>query len=168
MRLALIARSRGDIAGANAALSLVILTKDMPNRSAIVSALILKGQLLEAAGDSSGAREQYKAALREPGFAKDPYAMLSVANVDFAEIFTLRPTDDGVSEAREAALRRAFDEYKEVLKSHPSNVYAANGLGSVLAEQGRLEHAREVFTLVREASSQECASYFARLPFANC
>lgn len=157
VRLALIARARGDLPAASAALAVVVATKDAPNRSAVVSALILQGQLLEAAGDASGAREKYKAALREPNFAKDPYAMLSVANVDFAEVFALRPTDERAGEAREAALRRAFDEYKEVLKSHPANVYAANGLGAVLAEQGRLDHAREVFSLVREASSQECA-----------
>ena len=163
VRLALLARTRGDVAAASAHLAdVVAAAADAPSRSAVVSALVLQGQLKEASGDRAGAREKYKAALREPGFAKDPYAALSVANTDFAEIFALDEAADaavaggGATSAREEVLRRAFEAYKDVLKASPANVFAANGLGAVLAEQGRLDHARDVFALVREASGQEC------------
>lgn len=39
--------------------------------------------------------------------------------------------------------------YKRVLKEQPSNMYAAHGLGCVLAELGHLEEAKEVFSRVQ-------------------
>ena len=44
---------------------------------------------------------------------------------------------------------QAIDQYIGVLKSDHSNVYAANGLGAVLAELGRLEEAKAIFNEVR-------------------
>lgn len=58
---------------------------------------------------------------------------------------------------REASLRKAFDGYKDVLKRNPHNIYAGNGLGMVLAEQGRLEAAAAVFKTVREAAGAAAA-----------
>lgn len=192
IRLALIARSRGDFstvhkhlqeviakgsAAANSVGGATSATVSSAAASAVVTALVLQGNLAERDGQRSLAREKYLAALKEPGFAEDPYALLSIANMDFQEIYRLRPEDAAVTKdekyrsgkhhsasenTRDTILRKAFDEYKSVLKRYPTNVYAANGLGSVLAEQGRLEHAKEVFGLVREAA-QECSPVYLNL-----
>jgi hypothetical protein len=44
---------------------------------------------------------------------------------------------------------QALDYYLMVLKSEPNNVYAANGLGAVLAEMGQLEEAKNIFNEVQ-------------------
>ena len=49
------------------------------------------------------------------------------------------PTHRAPCSDREAILRECFQAYSDALKRDPSNVHAANGLGAVLAEQGRLE-----------------------------
>jgi tetratricopeptide (TPR) repeat protein len=117
-------------------------------RSAIVTALLSLGRIAEARGDRASARGRYARALTQAGFEKDPFASIALANLDFSKLYDLPPSSD----AREGVLRDAFDRFKEVMKRHPANAYAANGLGCVLAEQGRLEHSREVFAKVREAA----------------
>ena len=44
---------------------------------------------------------------------------------------------------------RALAFYKDVLRSDPRNLYAANGIGAVLAHKGCLREARDVFAQVR-------------------
>lgn len=53
----------------------------------------------------------------------------------------------------ERALGRAGDAYRRVLEKNESNIYAANGMGAVLAENGHLTTAREIFTAVLLALS---------------
>lgn len=73
----------------------------------------------------------------------EAYAMLSLGNIYFANIH--------VSPKRYAKhLQYASDYYKRILTKDPSNAYAANGLGTVLAEKGELFKAKEVFNRVRE------------------
>ena len=73
----------------------------------------------------------------------EAYAMLSLGNIYFANIH--------VSPKRYAKhLQYASDYYKRILSKDPSNAYAANGLGTVLAEKGELFKAKEVFNRVRE------------------
>jgi hypothetical protein len=44
------------------------------------------------------------------------------------------------------ALTRAADAFRRVLEKNESDIYAANGIGAVLAERGHLTTAREIFT----------------------
>ena len=53
----------------------------------------------------------------------------------------------------QAQLDKATEMYRSVLQHEPNNVYAANGLGTVCVEKGRLQEAREIFTVVREAAA---------------
>lgn len=136
---------------------------------AVVTALILLGQLAERQFEKALARELYEKAVAEAGASSDPYALLSIANLDFQDLYlipSVTPAQAGDALAiakesrekeaqraqRDEVLRKAFDSYKAVLKRWPSNAYAAVGLGNVEAEQGKLEHAREVFLLIREAA----------------
>lgn len=43
--------------------------------------------------------------------------------------------------------------FTQALKREPTNIYAANGLAIVMAENGHLDFARDLFQRVREATS---------------
>jgi RNA polymerase-associated protein CTR9 len=43
-----------------------------------------------------------------------------------------------------------------VLKNDPRNIWAANGIGAVLAHKGCIQEARDIFAQVRSASHHEC------------
>ena len=55
---------------------------------------------------------------------------------------------------------------RKVLIDQPSNLYAANGLGVVCVAKGRLHEARQIFTQVRESSS-DCAAASMNLAQVN-
>lgn len=44
--------------------------------------------------------------------------------------------------------------YKQVLKIDSKNIWAANGVGAVLAHKGLLNEARDIFAQVREATAE--------------
>lgn len=46
--------------------------------------------------------------------------------------------------------------YKQVLKIDPKNIWAANGIGAVLAHKGAVNEARDIFAQVREATADFC------------
>ncbi|VVD02268.1 unnamed protein product [Leptidea sinapis] len=48
---------------------------------------------------------------------------------------------------------RALAMYKQVLKNDPKNIWAANGIGCVLAHKGCINEARDIFAQVREATA---------------
>jgi RNA polymerase-associated protein CTR9 len=49
-------------------------------------------------------------------------------------------------------LQYASDYYRRILEKDPLNAYAANGIGTVLAERGEIFKAKEIFNRVREVS----------------
>lgn len=51
---------------------------------------------------------------------------------------------------------RALSRYKQVLKIDPKNIWAANGIGAVLAHKGAVNEARDIFAQVREATADFC------------
>lgn len=72
----------------------------------------------------------------------EAYAMLSLGNIYFANIH--------VPKRYSKHIQYASDYYKRILSKDSSNAYAANGLGTVLAEKGELFKAKDVFNRVRE------------------
>jgi RNA polymerase-associated protein CTR9 len=125
------------------------------------NALTVLARWHEEEGDLDGAKAKYNNVIgaRAPkdkasGAGRfEHYAELAKANIYFGELYRdprLRPGGKSVSK-RDAVMKRAFDGYKSVLKVVPGNVYAANGMGMILAEQGRVDEAREVFRAAREA-----------------
>jgi tetratricopeptide (TPR) repeat protein len=116
--------------------------------SASATSLCLLGRVRELQGDVPGAKHAYSAAMELPGFAGDPYPSLATANLAFRDVYSV---EEG---AREPILRACFDAFKDVLKRFPHSLYAANGLGMILAEQGRLEAAQDVFAHAREANPE--------------
>ena len=51
---------------------------------------------------------------------------------------------------------RALTMYKSVLRNDPKNIWASNGIGSVLAHKGYITEARDIFAQVREATADFC------------
>jgi RNA polymerase-associated protein CTR9 len=60
-------------------------------------------------------------------------------------------------------LQYAADFYKGILGKDPANAYAANGIGTVLAEKGEIFKAKEVFNRVREVSDDTIADALLNL-----
>ena len=56
------------------------------------------------------------------------------------------PTRDKEKEKRNQ--ERALQLYKTVLKNDPRNIWAANGVGCVLAHKGYISEARDIFSSV--------------------
>jgi RNA polymerase-associated protein CTR9 len=84
----------------------------------------------------------------------DPYATLSIANIMYYNTF--KEKDKGRSsmdEKTRARIKEHLDQalayYTKVLQTHPDNIYAANGVGAILAEQGKVDQAKEVFVTVQ-------------------
>jgi RNA polymerase-associated protein CTR9 len=75
----------------------------------------------------------------------DPYALLSLGNIYYMARAEKK-------ERKERNIKHAAESYWKVLHSDSSNVYAANGLGVILAAEGRLGAAGEIFTRVREGT----------------
>lgn len=74
----------------------------------------------------------------------EAYSMLSLGNIYFNNLKTPK---------RYAKhLQYAADFYKRILNKDKANAYAANGLGTVLAEKADLIKAKETFSRVREVS----------------
>lgn len=46
--------------------------------------------------------------------------------------------------------------YKQVMRNDPKNIWAANGIGAVLAHKGCINEARDIFAQVREATADFC------------
>ncbi|KAA0157558.1 hypothetical protein FNF29_00134 [Cafeteria roenbergensis] len=128
------------------------------------NALAALGRQMEEEGDFGDARARFSSVIgsraprQAPGSKAqagraEPYSELAKANIYFGEIYRdPRASHTAKSPARrDAAMKRAFEGYKSVLKLVPGNVYAANGLGMILAEQGRVEQARTAFRAAREA-----------------
>lgn len=160
LRLGILAQDRGDLAAAAAnfaataetAKSAASSTGDKGAQqqalSASATSFCLLGRVRELQGDAPGAKHAYSAAMDLPGFAGDPYPSLATANLAFRDVYSV---EEG---AREPILRACFDAFKDVLKRFPHSLYAANGLGMILAEQGRLEAAQDVFAHAREANPE--------------
>jgi RNA polymerase-associated protein CTR9 len=80
----------------------------------------------------------------------DAYSQLSLGNIYFANLKT-------VPERYAKHLQYAADFYKRILAKDKANAYAANGIGTVLAERGELFKAKEAFNRVREVSGDTIA-----------
>lgn len=50
----------------------------------------------------------------------------------------------------------AIDLFNQVLRNDPKNIWAANGIGAVLAHKGCVNEARDIFAQVREATAEFC------------
>ena len=79
----------------------------------------------------------------------EAYAMLSLGNIYFANL--------KLPGRYSKHIQYSADYYKRILQKDTANAYAANGLGTVMAEKAELFKAKEVFNRVREVSGDTIA-----------
>lgn len=80
---------------------------------------------------------------------QDTYALVSLGNIWLHTLY--QSIRDKEKEKRHE--QRALQMYKQVLKIDPCNIWAANGVGCVLAHKNLLNEARDIFAQVREATA---------------
>lgn len=81
---------------------------------------------------------------------QDTYSLLALGNIWLHTLYqSIRDKD---KEKRHE--QRALQMYKQVLKIDPRNIWAANGVGCVLAHKNLLNEARDIFAQVREATAE--------------
>jgi len=83
---------------------------------------------------------------------QDPYSLIALGNVWLQTLHV--PTKDKEKLARNQD--RALAMYKQVLRHDPRNIWAANGVGAVMAHKGYISESRDIFAQVREATADFC------------
>ena len=145
LRLACIARDCGSLKECSSWLK--IACKVAPGNPEV---LTLVGNLHLSLCDWAPAQSVFDQLLTQKVPNVDAYSQLSLGNIYFANLKT-------VPEKYAKHLQYAADFYKRILAKDKANAYAANGIGTVLAERGELFKAKEAFNRVREVSGDTLA-----------
>ncbi len=96
----------------------------------------------------AGHRDQAQKVFEPLNKEGDPYAMVALGNLYFMNSITVPDKAHHIVHAR--------TYHTKVLKREPKNLYAAHGLGLVLAEEfGKVDDARAVLQAVRERSGDK-------------
>lgn len=165
LRLAAIAQRTGDAGGVKLWAGRAL--EQGGAAAADARALLARGHL--QAGDYNAAREEIRALeALAPG---DGYAATLLGALYLATApHDLRKA--GNPEMARAQLAKARAQFRAALTRDPANVYAINGLGAVLAEEGRLDGARDVLLTCQEAVSasqaRARAAAWSRRPHPRC
>ncbi|XP_018323793.1 RNA polymerase-associated protein CTR9 homolog [Agrilus planipennis] len=112
----------------------------------------LLGNLHLAKNEWGPGQKKYERVLKNPATSQDSYALIALGNVWLQTLH--QPTKDKEREKRHQ--ERALSMYKQVMKIDPKNIWAANGIGAVLAHKGAVNEARDIFAQVREATADFC------------
>lgn len=114
-------------------------TKDNPDAWSLIGNLHLAKQ------EWGPGQKKFERILKQPATANDTYSLVALGNVWLQTLHT--PNRDKQKEKRHQD--RAIAMFKQVLRTDPRNIYAANGIGCVLAHKGYFREARDVFSQVR-------------------
>lgn len=95
-------------------------------------------------------QKKFERILKSESTQNDSYSMLALGNVWLQTLH--HPTRDKDKEKRHQD--RALAMFKQVLRNDPKNIFAANGIGAVLAHKGYIREARDIFAQVREATAE--------------
>ncbi|KAJ1355322.1 hypothetical protein KIN20_012666 [Parelaphostrongylus tenuis] len=85
---------------------------------------------------------------------EDAYSWVSLGNVWMEMLFNLGRKKADVPGQETKYMDRALQMFGKALKIEPKNIWAANGIGCVLASKSLWQDARDIFTQVREATSE--------------
>jgi RNA polymerase-associated protein CTR9 len=151
LRLACIAVDCGSLT--ECAQWLKIAAASAPGNSEV---LTLIGNLHLSLCDWKPAQKIFDGLMAQKIASVEAYSALSMGNIYFENL--------SVSEERYAKhLQYASDYYKRILGKDPLNAYAANGIGTVLAEKAEIFKAKEIFNRVREVSEDSIADALLNL-----
>lgn len=139
LRLGCMQRDRGDDAGA-----LKHFDKALEIDPTCAEACLLQGNIFLRKREWVFAQKKFEKVMGMPNLKNDPYAFLSMGNIFMSNL--------GEKNRYTKNMSLSEGYYKKILQNHPSNIYAANGLGIMIAEKGNFELAKQIFSQVREAS----------------
>lgn len=139
LRLGCILRDRGD---EDAALKKFELALEVDPNCA--DACILQANIHLGRRAWSLAQKQFERVMGMPNQKNDAYALLSMGNIFMNNL------GEKLRYAKNMTLSEGY--YKKTMQLQPRNIYAANGLGIMMAEKGNFELAKLIFSQVREAS----------------
>ncbi|KFQ16152.1 RNA polymerase-associated protein CTR9, partial [Leptosomus discolor] len=144
LRLGAMARDKGNFYEASDWFKEALqINQDHPDAWSLIGNLHLAKQ------EWGPGQKKFERILKQPSTQNDTYSMLALGNVWLQTLH--QPTRDREKEKRHQD--RALAIYKQVLRNDPKNLYAANGIGAVLAHKGYFREARDVFAQVREATA---------------
>ncbi|VDM34900.1 unnamed protein product [Hydatigera taeniaeformis] len=164
MRLGCIARDRGQLRDASLWFREVLeVNPDQPD------AWSLLGQLHLSRGEVEAAQRKFERIIRQPKYRADAYCRITLGNVWLRSLHhhhyhnrynanANQTQQQQQQQGRDKDRRRRHEEralscYKAVLSADPRNIWAAHGIGCVLAHKGFINEARDVFAQVREATA---------------
>ncbi|KAK2869565.1 hypothetical protein Q7C36_001436 [Tachysurus vachellii] len=144
LRLGAMARDKGNFYEASDWFKEALqINQDHPDAWSLIGNLHLAKQ------EWGPGQKKFERILKQPSTQNDTYSMLALGNVWLQTLH--QPTRDREKEKRHQD--RALAIYKQVLRNDSKNLYAANGIGAVLAHKGYYREARDVFAQVREATA---------------
>ena len=114
------------------------MLKDNPDAWSLIGNLHLAKQ------EWGPGQKKFERILKQPATTNDTYSLVALGNVWLQTLHT--PNRDKQKEKRHQD--RAIAMFKQVLRTDPRNIYAANGIGCVLAHKGYFREARDVFSQV--------------------
>ena len=172
LRRAATRASRGDFAAA-----MELAKRALETRPDDVDAMACVGHLLMREGKWAEAQAQFKALRETPkklsaqaaalaaAAGKDPnavthqhdeYAMVSLANAAYYRAVKTQNSskfksgDQASRQMEKEHLEHAQTMYTKALQKSGSNLFAANGLGILLADKGKIDEAKTTFQLIAE------------------
>ena len=83
-------------------------------------------------------QKKFERILKQPATNNDAYSHIALGNVWLQTLH--QPTKD--KEKEKKYQERALSAYKQVIRNDPKNIWAANGIGAVLAHKGYISDAR--------------------------
>lgn len=97
-------------------------------------------------------QKNFENILKNPSTSQDAYSLIALGNFWLQTLHV--PSKDKEKEKKHQ--EKALAIYKQVLRNDPKNIWATNGIGSVLAHKGCVIEARDIFAQVREATADFC------------
>ncbi|GMT18827.1 hypothetical protein PFISCL1PPCAC_10124, partial [Pristionchus fissidentatus] len=144
LRLGCIARDRGQIYESS-----VWFKECMSVNQNSSDAWTLIGMLHMNKQEWQPAQKKFEHILKVQGGKDDTYSMIALGNIWLETLFNANRNKD----KDKAHQDRAMQWFMKALKMQPKNMWAANGLGCVLAVKKLTQEAREIFSQVREATA---------------
>ncbi|XP_052800523.1 RNA polymerase-associated protein CTR9 homolog isoform X2 [Mya arenaria] len=147
LRLGCMARDRGQIYEASDWFKEALqINQDHPDAWSLIGNLHLAKQ------EWGPGQKKFERILARPSTKDDAYSLIALGNVWLQTLH--QPMKDKDKQKRHQD--RALAMYKNVLRNDDRNIWAANGIGCVLAHKGCINEARDVFAQVREATADFC------------
>ncbi|PAV74668.1 hypothetical protein WR25_20236 [Diploscapter pachys] len=146
MRLGCICRDRGQIYDSS-----IWFKQAIPYDEVSHDAWTLIGNLHMSKNEWGPAQKKFEMIVAKGGNSKmNAYAHIALGNVWLEQLFNpARKREDDPKN-----MDRALQMFVKAIKLQPKNIWAANGIGCILAVKRQWEEARETFSMVRELTAE--------------